>query len=180
VQYNNCFAVAPTTTTTTTVVTTSTPSTSTTVATTSPSSSTAALPTSTSRPSSTTTTLPAGCAGVPVGSSFASIDCRLADLLAAVQAASQLRNLQAKLAREAESAKQRTDAAESACAGGGTKVARKHLKIGIRDLIQFSHMLRTTSAKRRVPEPVRTPLVQAADAIKTDAQTLRGSLACPQ
>jgi hypothetical protein len=185
VQYNNCFAVAPTTTTvttsTSTVVSTSTTSTSTTTVT---SSTTIVAPTTTSSttssPTSSTTTLPGGCAGVPAGPSFASLDCRLADLIAAVAAAPQLGNLQAKLGRDAQTATQRTDAAESACAGGGTKTARKHLKIAIRNLIEFSHALRTTRAKHRVPEGVRTPLVQAADAIKADGQTLRGSLACPQ
>jgi hypothetical protein len=130
--------------------------------------------------STTTTTLPGGCTGVPSGPTFASLNCRLAALVSAVQAQPALGNLQRRLGNAARKAKQRKEAAEAACAGGNAKVAGKQLKKVVRQMIQFSHQLRTTSAKRKVDAGVRDPLVTAADGIRDDAKTLRGALRCPE
>ena len=160
-QYNNCFAEVPSTTTTSTTTTTS--------------STTASTATTTT--TSTTTTL-GGCAGEPVAPTFASLNCRLADLIAAVQAESQLGRLQAKLDRAAKKAKTRKEAAEAACDAGSTKKANRQLKKVVRKLIQFSHRLRSRSARRKAPEEVRESLAAAADAIQADARTLRDTLDC--
>jgi hypothetical protein len=150
-QYDNCFGTPPTSTTTTVTTTTVT---------------------------TTTTTLPGGCAGVPVGPTFASLNCRLAALVAAVQAQAQLGKLQAKLVKAAEKAKQRKETAEEKCAEGKTKPAGKQLKKVVRKLIQFSHRLRSKSARKKAPEEIREPLAVAADAIQQDARALRDELLC--
>ena len=134
---------------------------------------------STGGTTTTTTTLPRACAGVPDAATFASLNCRLAALVAAVQAESRLANLQRRLGNVGRKAKQRNEAAETACTGGNAKVAGKQLKKVVRQMIQFSHQLRTTSAKRKVSAAVRDPFVADADGIRGDAKTLRGALRCP-
>lgn len=133
--------------------------------------------TTTATSTTTSTTLP-GCAGVPVGPTFASLNCRLADLIAAVQAESQLGRLQPKLDRAAQKAKSRKEAAEAACDAGSQKKANRQLKKVVRKLIQFSHRLRSRSARRKAPEEVREPLAAAADVIQADARALRDTVDC--
>ena len=137
-----------------------------------------APPTSTTTTTTTTTTLPGGCAGVPVAATFASLNCRLAALIAAVQAETQLGKLQEKLVKTAAKAKERKEAAEGKCDEGKTKPAGKQLKKVVRKLIQFSHRLRSKSARKKVPEEIREPLAAAADAIQQDARALRDELLC--
>jgi hypothetical protein len=127
---------------------------------------------------STTTTVPAGCAGVPVGATFASLNCRLAALIAAVQAEPQLGKQQAKLDKAAQKAKERKETAEAACAEGNAKMAGKQLKKVVRKMIQFSHRLRSNNARKNIPEEVREPLAETADEIREDAGELKDSLSC--
>jgi hypothetical protein len=189
----NCVLPATTSTTSSTTTTTSTdapattstsPSTSTTtttVAPTSSSTSTTHTTSTTHAPSTatTSTTLRTGCAGVPDGPTFASIDCRLAALIAAVQSEPQLGKQQSKLDKAAQAAKAREEAAAAACGGGNAKTSAKQLKKVGRKLIQFSHRLRSNNSRKNVPEGVREPLAQDADAIKDDANALKGQLSCP-
>jgi hypothetical protein len=136
--------------------------------------------TSTSTTSPTTTTIPAGdCSGIPNGATFRSIDCRLAALLAATQAAGGLGALQAKVLVPLGKAKDRETAADGFCAGGDARHARARLKQVFRQLVQYSHRLRSHAARKKIDAAVREPLAQSADAIGGDAQTLRGRLACP-
>jgi hypothetical protein len=151
----NCEVGVPTTTTSTTVVAT----TSTTLVT-------------------TTTTLPGDCAGAPVGPSFESLNCRLAALITAVQAESQLGKQQPKLDKAARKAKERKEAAEAECAAGDTKAAGRQLKKVVRKLIQFSHRLRSNNSRKNIPEQIREPLAQAADRIQEEARELKGTLGC--
>lgn len=134
--------------------------------------------TTTPTSSTTTSTTLAGCAGEPVAATFASIDCRLADLIAAVEGEPQLGKLQTKLDRAAGRARDREQMAAEACGTGSTRTAKRRLKKVVRKLIQFSHRLRSAGARKKVPEEVRTPLIDAASGIQTDAQQLRGSLDC--
>jgi len=168
-QYNNCFDEVPSTTTTSSSTTTTSSSV------TSTSSTTASTVTTTT--TSTTTTL-GGCAGEPVAPTFASLNCRLADLILATQAESALGRLQGKLVRAAQKAKSRKEAAEAGCETGNAKKAGRQLKKVVRKLIQFSHRLRARSARRKVPEEIREPLAASADAIQADAKTLRETLSC--
>jgi hypothetical protein len=133
---------------------------------------------STTTTTSTTTTVPAGCASVPVGPTFASLNCRLAALIAAVQAESQLGKQQPKLDKAAQKAKERKETAEAACAQGDTKAAGKQLKKVVRKMIQFSHRLRSNNARKNIPEEVREPLAETADEIQEDARELKDSLSC--
>lgn len=133
---------------------------------------------STTTTSTTATTLPVGCAAVPVEPTFASLNCRLAALIEAVEAESALGRLQPKLDRAARKAKLRKESAEAACAGGSAKAAKRQLKKVVRKLIQFSHRLRSNQARKTVDEAVREPLAVAADAIQDDARTLLATLAC--
>jgi hypothetical protein len=73
-----------------------------------------------------TTTLPAsGCVGVPVGSTFASIGCRLDALLTRVQTEAGLGALQPKLARSVGKAAERTADAVTQWREATLKKARK-------------------------------------------------------
>jgi hypothetical protein len=125
----------------------------------------------------TTTTLPGGCQ-VPVGPTFVSLNCRLADLIAAVQAETQLGKLQPKLVKAAQKAKQRKEAAEGKCAEGKTKPAGKQLEKVVRKLIQFAHRLRSKAARKKVAEAVREPLAETADEIQQDTRELKDELSC--
>jgi hypothetical protein len=136
--------------------------------------------TTTTTISPTTTTVPSvDCAGVPEGPTFRSIDCRLTALLAATQAASGLGPFQAKVLVPLGKAKDRETAADAFCADGDTRHARTRLKQVFRQLVQYSHRLRSHAARKKLDESVREPLAQAADGIDGDAKTLRGGLECP-
>jgi septation ring formation regulator EzrA len=68
--------------------------------------------------------------------------------------------------------------AESECAAGDTKAARKQLKKVVRKLIQFSHRLRTKNARKNIPEDVREPLAETTDGIQEHARELKDTLSC--
>jgi hypothetical protein len=102
----------------------------------------------------------------------------LAALIAAVQAQTQLGKLQEKLATPAQTAKERKEAAEVACAEGDAKASRKQLKKVVRKMIQFSHRLRSNSARKNVSEEIREPLAQDADEIQEDVRELKLQLSC--
>jgi Thrombospondin type 3 repeat len=118
------------------------------------------------------------CAAVPVGATFASLNCRLASLIEAVRSESRLGKLQVNLLKTAQKAKQRKEAGESACAGRKAKTAKKQLKKAVRRLIQFAHRLRSNNARKNVDQAVREPLATGADEIQGDARTLMRGLTC--
>ena len=70
--------------------------------------------------------------------------------------------------------------AEGRCGSSDAKHARNRLKQAIRKMIQFGHRLRSNTGRRSMPAPLRAELIAAGDGIKTDLQTLRGALRCPQ
>jgi hypothetical protein len=188
-QFNDCAATTTTTTsttetttstTTTSTTTTTTSSTSSTTASTTSSTSTSTAPTTTTHPATTTTTtLPSGdCAGVEVGPSFPSLNCRITALLAEVQTESALGNVQQKLVHALQIAKARKEDGETKCASGDVKHARKRLQQAGQKLAQFSHRLRSNSARKEFAEEIREPLAVEADGIKADAKMLHDHLAC--
>jgi len=129
----------------------------------------------------TTTTLPplpGGCSGVPDGPTFASLNCRLAALIAAVQAESRLGEMQERLVKAAQTAKARKESGEVFCAEGNAKRAGKQLKKTVRKMIQFAHRLRSNRARKNVDEAIREPLATAADGIQDDARTLQHDPGC--
>jgi len=115
---------------------------------------------------------------VIIGPTFESLNCRLADLIAAVQAETRLGKQQAKLDKAAQQAKERKEAAEAECAAGDAKASAKQLKKVVRKLIQFSHRLRSNNSRKSIPDEVREPLAQAADAIQKDARELKRRPSC--
>jgi hypothetical protein len=136
-------------------------------------------PTTTTTTTSTTLpTQPGGCSGVPDGATYASLNCRLAALIAAVQAESRLGAMQERLVKAAQTAKARKENAEAFCAEGNSKKANRHLKKTVRKMIQFAHRLRSNRARKNVDEAIREPLATAADGIQEDARTLSRDPGC--
>ena len=135
----------------------------------------------TANPSTTTTTTPPGnaCARTPDGPTFRSLNCRLAALIDATGVAAALGDLRQKLSTPLGKAKARTELAETLCAGEHLRQAKARLKQVRRQLIQYAHRLRRRSAAANGPTEVREPLARTADAIHSDAVTLRKTLRCP-
>ena len=156
-----------------------TPTTTTTVAGTSSTTTVASTSTTTTteEPATTSTTLP-GCAGVPDEPTFASISCRLDALAVETSDQSALGSLSDKLLVPLGKARERAAAANEACAGQDTKHAKSSLKKVVRQLIQYSHRLRSRSARKKIEESVREPLADTADAIQDDVRALRDTLGC--
>jgi hypothetical protein len=127
----------------------------------------------------TTTTLPpTQCTGVPSGPTFASLNCRIAALHDAVDAATALGDAQAKLAKALDVAKAKKEDGEAKCARGDAKKARKRLQQTAQKLAQFAHRLRSNASRKKIPAEVREPLAAEADRIRDDAKALRGMLDC--
>jgi hypothetical protein len=135
--------------------------------------STTSISTTTSSLATTTTTVP-GCLG---GATFPGVECSLDGLATATDAAQgELGNLTAKLQNTVAKAQARQQGAYDQCHSGHRKQAQSQLKKVLRRLIQYSHKLRTRSAQKKIPEAVREPLAQTADAIQQDASDLRDAL----
>jgi CSLREA domain-containing protein len=128
----------------------------------------------------TTTTLPAGsCESVPPGPTFASLDCRLADLIAEVAGESDLGALQAKLGDQLQKAKTHKEKAEVLCRQASKRRTRKALRPAISKLRQFLRTLKSRKA-RSIPQPVKDALRSAAGAIGLDMKALQRAVQCPQ
>ena len=95
-----------------------------------------------------------------------------------VTAESRLGDLRTKLVKALQVARDRNQTAESECGSGDTKHARKRLQQTGQKLTQVAHRLRSNSTKKKVPEAGREPFALDADAIRMDANTLKGKLAC--
>lgn len=112
------------------------------------------------------------------GPTFRSISCRLAALVAQVQAEAGLGDLGAKLLVPLGKATTAEQMAESQCAAGQTAQVRAQLKQVVRQLMQYGHRLRTRKAKK-VPAAIRNPLIQVGDALRFDSRALRVTAHCP-
>ena len=99
-------------------------------------------------------------------------------LVGDVQAESRLGDIRTKLAKALQVARDRNQTAESECGSGDTKHARKRLQQTGQKLAQVAHRLRSNSTRKKVPEAAREPFALDADAIRKDAKTLLGTLAC--
>jgi CSLREA domain-containing protein len=119
----------------------------------------------------TTTTLPGGCdAPSPT---FASIDCRLDDLITQVQSATDLGKLQNTLLQSLTRARERKLAAEGL---SNKKVAKKRLKQAIRKMIAFNFRVRSLHARKTIPPSTRKSLGDQGTAIQKDMQALQRTL----
>jgi len=137
--------------------------------------------TTTATSSTTSTTAPAGgCAGVAVGPTFASLNCRLAALLAEVNASSQLGSFQTRIRQQVEKAKSRKEDAEARCRAGDDRHTKSGLAKAIRKMIQLKHALGSPHARKTIPQAVRDGLRAEATAIQNDLRTLKGSVRCPE
>jgi hypothetical protein len=65
-----------------------------------------------------------------------------------------------------------------ACAAQDAKHAKSSLKKVVRQLIQYSHRLRSRSARKKIDETVREPLAESADGIQNDVRELKDTLGC--
>ncbi|HJQ82643.1 MAG TPA: hypothetical protein VKA21_01100 [Candidatus Binatia bacterium] len=136
--------------------------------------------TTTASTATTTTTLAgAACATVPIGPTFASLNCRLAALAARIAASTEITKQQTQLVDQLGKAKERKNQAETSCAQSDAKHAGKRLKQAVRKMIQFGHRLRSNTGRRSMPAALRTELITTGDGIKADLQTRRKALACP-
>ncbi len=127
----------------------------------------------------TTTTTLTGCLVVPQGPTFASIRCRVDGLRGTTASTSALGVLLPKLDQPLSRALERTDAARGSCRGGNVRLAKGSLKLVIRLVGQYCHMLRDAHAKRTAPSDIREPLATVGDTIRADTKALRGALQCP-
>jgi hypothetical protein len=118
------------------------------------------------------------CAAVPVGPTFESIACRLAELREDTAGEPALGEIAGKLLGALDKAIERNGAGATFCADGDAKKAKQQLKKVVRQLIQYSHRLRSRASRKKIDAEIREPLAAAAGAIQEDARTLKGSLDC--
>ena len=143
--------------------------------------SSSAAPTTTTSSNTTTTTLTGSCATVPPGPTFRSLNCRIAALLAQVNAAAGLQQqLQAKLRRQLESARDRKEEAEEACREPNAKRTDRRLKQSGQRMTQLGRTLRSLRARKSIPSALRDSLRQAAESVRSDLRTLREQVRCPE
>jgi hypothetical protein len=163
---------APSTTSSTTAV----PSTTSTPTTTSAPSTTSSTTTPTTTSSSTTTSMPTGC---PLGASFASIACRVDELLALVRASADLGPLQQSFVARVGRAEHTLDVAGDACTAGRSSQARSGLAVLERQLTIIRSRTRTNRARSVIPSGLAEEIAGDADEIRVDVGLLLSALACP-
>jgi hypothetical protein len=135
--------------------------------------------TSTTTTTATTTTTLAGCDGIPLGPTFASIDCRLEALLAHLNAEPALGDFAPKLANSVDKAKQRKVDAEALCRTSNVKKTRKRLQQATKDLTLYVHRLNGLAARKKIDPAVRQLFVDEGTPIQRDLKKLRADLRCP-
>jgi concanavalin A-like lectin/glucanase superfamily protein len=139
----------------------------------------ASTSTTTTIATTTTTTTLAGCDGIPVGPTFASIDCRLDALLTHLNAAPALGDLAAKLAHTVDKARQRKVDAEALCRTSNAKKTRKRLQQATKELTLYVHRLNGLAARKKLDPAVRQQFVDEGTPIQRDLRMLRAALRCP-
>jgi predicted outer membrane repeat protein len=134
---------------------------------------------STSPPSSTTTTttLPgATCNQIPDGATFASIDCRLDQLVASLNAAQDLGRLKNGIVKAATKARTKKQQAEGFVATGKKKQEKNAMKKAVKVLSSFLHKAGSRSARKLIPPATRQMLSDQATPILADMKTLLRTL----
>jgi hypothetical protein len=133
----------------------------------------------TTTPSSSTTssTLAEGC---PVTPTLASINCRLAALIAAVRGSAADTRVKDQIARRLERAKKRKEAAERKLDQGRNRQASNMLRVTIRDLIGASRLVKSLRGKRRVPTELRDLVLVGIEGVTGDIKTVRAGLKTPR
>jgi hypothetical protein len=129
--------------------------------------------TSTTASTSTTTTLPPACAVAPT---FASIDCRLAALLADVAASPALGKQRAGLLKAGTAARTRLQSAQSLVSAGRTRRVRGQLRKAIGKTRSLARKLRSHRARRSIPPEIRKDFLARGAALLADMKTLGRTL----
>ena len=130
--------------------------------------------------SSTTTTLPAGCANVPSGPTFASLNCRLAALIAQVAASPDLgAPRQEKISKSLSKAKLRKEGAETKCTESKVQGVKGQLAKAVLRIVGVKKTLGQPAARREVPAALRDELTATLDGLQGDLRTLRKNVRCP-
>jgi hypothetical protein len=126
--------------------------------------------------STTTTTQPDPCDSIAAGPTFASIECRLAELRDALNAlgntTSRATALRSQLARASGAERN----AYAVCVGTDSKRAKKELKGSAQALGRVRTLLASKAAKKIGG---RTELLATVDQVRTDTRALRSALDCP-
>ena len=110
---------------------------------------------------------------------FASIECRLAELSTNVETTPDIQAERARLIVRLTASRTAAQTARTACAASETKRARKALLQSARKLQQYRKRLRGGAAKRTIPAQLLTDLLEAGDALRSDVKTLRATVQCP-
>jgi len=113
------------------------------------------------------------------GPSFASIDCRLASLIASIETTPDIQAERARLIVRLTAAQQAASTARSACAASDLKGAKRGLAQSAKRLQQYRKRLRTKSAQRTIPAQLRADLSEAGAGLRGDVRTLRVTVECP-
>jgi hypothetical protein len=136
--------------------------------------------TTTTGESTTTSTLPSGCANVPVGPTFASLNCRLAALIAQVAASPDLGTpRQEKISKSLSKAKLRKEGAETKCTESKLLGVKGQLAKAVLRIVGVKKTLGQPAARREVPATLRDELTTALNTLQADLRTLRKSVRCP-
>jgi hypothetical protein len=125
---------------------------------------------------STSTTLPDPCASVPVGPTFASIECRLDDLGVSVGALGALTPRGPALRDRLGQATGLERTAHARCGGGDAKRAKKSLKAAFKKLGRLRAQLGAKGLKKL---PGRDALLADVNAVRLDVRSLKSALSCP-
>lgn len=127
----------------------------------------------------TVTSAPGPCATEPVGATFRSLGCRLANLGTRTQESITAGSLQGRLERRLDKAQQDLARAQAACMANRKRLPKNCLKRVVRRVTQTARTLESRASRRLVDDATRTPLVAAADEIRADARTLQQVIQCP-
>jgi hypothetical protein len=136
--------------------------------------------TTTATGATTTSTLPAECGSVPTGPSFASLNCRLAALIAQVAVSTDLGGpRQARISNSLAKAKLRKEGAEAKCTGLKTPSVKGQLAKAVLRIVGVKKTLGLPGARREVPPALRDALLATLNALQADLRTLRRNVRCP-
>jgi hypothetical protein len=128
--------------------------------------------TSTTLPATTSTTLP-GCAALPT---YVSIDCRLDDLVASLEAAEDVGRLKSALTKTVTRARTKKQQAEGLVAAGKKRQEKIALKKAVKALSRFLHRATSRSARKLMPPARRQTLTEQTNPILADMEALLGTL----
>jgi hypothetical protein len=126
------------------------------------------------------------CAGNPacptlctIAPTFASIECRLAALLARIETTPDIQSQRARLVVQLTASRQSAATARTSCGASDAKGLRKNLAKAGKRLKKYVRRLRTKAAKKTLPVQLRVDLGEAGDALRSDVKTLRATAVCP-